>query len=775
MPKKREQLEGLEFNNWLVLEYIEKGDYKCACKLCGAERDISGYFLKKGNIPKCTCMPGRVSSVGVQDLKGKKFGTWTPLEYIGNYTWKCQCECGAVKNIKSRYLTCGKHLTCRVCSGKGLREDLTGKTFGEWTVLGYDYSAKMWKCRCSCGKEQLIRTQALNSGASKSCGHATTGFRDLTGQQFGDWTVLKYAGNSRWLCRCSCGVEKEIDGNTLRRGLSLSCGHAIVEKHESLIGKHFGEWEVLEFVGNNTYKCRCSCGKEANILKGNLTSGRSTSCGHNTTGFKDLTGMTFGEWTVLKYTGNQKYLCRCSCGVEIEVEAYNLCSGDSKSCGHGKNQFIDLTGKQVGEWTVIKYNPETRKWLCKCSCGLVKEVDAYALNHGSSKSCGHATSRLKDLIGKKFGDWEVISRDVELGKWVCRCSCGKMGELTTRSLLSGNSKSCGHNTNAFKNMEGTRVGTWKVGKYVGDGKWSFNVEDLVNIGATSSYKENELASYIENELGVSIIHNDRTVFNGKEIDILCKNLNIGIEFNGSYWHSSIRLNKKYHQNKTLDCHKSGIRLIQVFEYEWDDPVKRAKVLNILNSTLCNGSSRIHARDTSVSIIDNSEANKFLEEHHLQGGAICKYSYGMKYNDELIGVMTFGKPRFNSNFEYELIRFAWKNNIRVVGGAEKLFKAFITDMNPSSIITYSDISKFTGNVYTKLGFKTEALTEPNYVWVDTKNNNIYSRYQTMKQTLLDNDLGIYGDTEDEIMSNLGCLKVYDCGNLRLVWNKDDSQV
>lgn len=30
---------------------------------------------------------------------------------------------------------------------------------------------------------------------------------DLTNQTFGEWTVLSYAGNSKWHCRCSCGVE----------------------------------------------------------------------------------------------------------------------------------------------------------------------------------------------------------------------------------------------------------------------------------------------------------------------------------------------------------------------------------------------------------------------------------------------------------------------------------------------------------------------------------------------------------------------------------------
>jgi hypothetical protein len=54
---------------------------------------------------------------------------------------------------------------------------------------------------------------------------------DLTGQQFGRWSVLARDegptpnGHSRWICRCSCGVERVVVGNNLRTGKSNSCGH----------------------------------------------------------------------------------------------------------------------------------------------------------------------------------------------------------------------------------------------------------------------------------------------------------------------------------------------------------------------------------------------------------------------------------------------------------------------------------------------------------------------------------------------------------------------
>lgn len=53
-------------------------------------------------------------------------------------------------------------------------------------------------------------------------------FKDLSGQKFGRWTVLEYAGDSNcysyFLCRCECGVEKTVLGTNLKRGISTSCG-----------------------------------------------------------------------------------------------------------------------------------------------------------------------------------------------------------------------------------------------------------------------------------------------------------------------------------------------------------------------------------------------------------------------------------------------------------------------------------------------------------------------------------------------------------------------
>lgn len=52
--------------------------------------------------------------------------------------------------------------------------DLTGQRFGKLTVIEFAGHAPnrktLWKCKCDCGNETLVKTNALRSGATKSCG-----------------------------------------------------------------------------------------------------------------------------------------------------------------------------------------------------------------------------------------------------------------------------------------------------------------------------------------------------------------------------------------------------------------------------------------------------------------------------------------------------------------------------------------------------------------------------------------------------------------------------
>ena len=134
-------------------------------------------------------------------------------------------------------------------------------------------------------------------------------------------------------------------------------------------------------------------------------------------------------------------------------------------------------------------------------------------------------------------------------------------------------------------------------------------------------------------------------------------------------------------------------------------------------------------------------------------------------------MTFSKPRFNKNYEWELSRFCCLNNYTIQGGASKLFNYFINTYKPSNIISYSDIAKTTGKIYEKLGFKLLGLTDPNYIWY--KNHidydSILTRYQCQKHKLVKRFPEFKNMSENEIMRKLNYYKIYDSGNRLFIWS------
>lgn len=112
-------------------------------------------------------------------------------------------------------------------------------------------------------------------------------------------------------------------------------------------------------------------------------------------------------------------------------------------------------GDRYGEWEIIGEASKPYYSLCKCSCGVIKEVNNSTLRLGKSKSCGHGVEKQtrdrfynrtdKQVLGKKFGKLTVIKRVNSQGssRYLCRCDCGN--EIIVRSsyLLTGGRKSCG--------------------------------------------------------------------------------------------------------------------------------------------------------------------------------------------------------------------------------------------------------------------------------------------------------------------------------------------
>ncbi len=295
--------------------------------------------------------------------------------------------------------------------------------------------------------------------------------------------------------------------------------------------------------------------------------------------------------------------------------------------------------------------------------------------------------------------------------------------------------------------------------------------------------ENEIVEYLKSlDSSLYIERNVKGVLNNPnfELDIFLPDNKIAIEFDGLVWHSfgmsevpafnnyMFESELKYrHLEKTEQCEKQGIRLFHIFENEWI--LKQDIWKSILANALGKNIRRIYARICEVKEISNEEAQDFLTENHLQGYIPAKIHLGLFLDNELVSLMSFGKSRFNKNYEWELYRFCNKLSTSVIGGFSKLFKYFVETYAPKNVVSYVDRRYGKGGVYEKAGFELIGKTKPDYYYFEKGSLELYHRSNFQKH-LLKEKLEYFDETktETENMYLNGYRKIYDCGNLIYLW-------
>jgi hypothetical protein len=292
-------------------------------------------------------------------------------------------------------------------------------------------------------------------------------------------------------------------------------------------------------------------------------------------------------------------------------------------------------------------------------------------------------------------------------------------------------------------------------------------------GKLESKGEIELYNMICELIGKeNVIHNDRKTLNGKEIDILIPNYNIGIEFNGLRWHSEVYLKDRYyHINKSLEASKKGIKLIHIFEDEWVNhkEIVTDKIKHLLNKNNCK--EKIFARKCSVKEINKNDAEIFLNKNHIQGFTPSTTYIGCFYKDELIGVMSFLCENGNN---WNLNRFSTNIKYICCGVGGKLLKYFIKKYNPFNIKSFAD-RRWTfndgENIYNKLGFKFINELKPDYKYVNRINpiERIH-KFNFRKETLNKRYNLPLSMTELEMTKELGYDRIWDCGLLKYIWKQ-----
>ena len=281
-----------------------------------------------------------------------------------------------------------------------------------------------------------------------------------------------------------------------------------------------------------------------------------------------------------------------------------------------------------------------------------------------------------------------------------------------------------------------------------------------------SINEIHLVDFLMSFYGGEVKTNVRNLIKPNEIEVYIPEYNIAIEYNGLYWHTTQYYSSRlYHLTKTRQCEARGIRLFHIMEDEWDN--KQDIWKSIIRNSLGYHSLRVYARDTEVVEVDLKTRKNFLTVNHLQGDLGSQCCFGLKFDNELVSIMSFGKPRFNKNHEWELLRYCSKLDTSVVGGASRLFTAFVRKYQPNSVISYMDRRYGGGSFYNNLGFSFVGNTEPNYWYLI--GDKLEQRYLWQKHKLV-KKLKFFDPllSEQANMKANGYFRIYDCGSSVFSW-------
>jgi hypothetical protein len=296
---------------------------------------------------------------------------------------------------------------------------------------------------------------------------------------------------------------------------------------------------------------------------------------------------------------------------------------------------------------------------------------------------------------------------------------------------------------------------------------------------TPNIKTSKLEETIINNIPINFKQSDRTILNGKEIDLLFNNT--GIEIHGNLFHTEIFGKKpiQYHLNKSKLAKEKNINLYHIFEDEilFKTDIVINKLKHIFN--IKENKQIIHARKCNITEISNHKhKSNFLEKNHIQGNDKASIVITATYENKIIAIMCFNNKRnmnksndHNQN-TYELTRFATDNNSIITGIASRLLKYFIINYYPKKIISFADrrwTPNSENNLYTNLGFKLTKTLRPEYFYYNPKidRHKRFHKFGFGKSSLKRKYPEIYDDnkTEWEMMQELGFDRIWDCGKYK----------
>jgi very-short-patch-repair endonuclease len=282
----------------------------------------------------------------------------------------------------------------------------------------------------------------------------------------------------------------------------------------------------------------------------------------------------------------------------------------------------------------------------------------------------------------------------------------------------------------------------------------------------SSYQEKQITEFISS-LGITdIVTNTRKVIGPKELDIYLPEYKIAIEYCGLYWHSEQQgKTRTYHRDKLVDCNKKGIRLLTIFDHEWNTKTEcvKTKLSHILNKQQ---TKSIFARKCKIEMVSKTHKVLFFNMHHIQGDGPSSINIGLYSNNICVAVIGFIEK---SHGVFILNRYATSKLIP--GGFSKLLSFFKRTYKWSKIITFADQRWSEGSLYQHTGFKVETITAPEYYYIinNEPKHKFSFRHKQLKNKLKNYDKQL-SEWENCKLNNI--TRIWDCGKIKYTLTNND---
>lgn len=492
-------------------------------------------------------------------------------------------------------------------------------------------------------------------------------------------------------------------------------------------------------------------------------------------------GKEFEEWTRKDKTGRvykMKTFCSMECRGKNYTKKYKEKYGNKPTRTHeqimkgvekAKKTFMERYGVENASQLEVSKAAHRRqevkdkrkktnleKYGVRNTFSLTKSKENAKKARAEGK-CGFGSEAFRGVMLEKYGT-EYSMQNKELKEKATKAYIEKYGsfpfqtEEGRRKLKEGIFKKYGvYNVSSVPEIHAKAVETYKE-------NWKNKPEEekralvikrwetfLKNNKARTSKGETSLYEYIKSNYDGEIIRNDRRILNGLEIDIYLPELKLGIEYNGLYWHSREGVNHytTQHQEKTRLAEEAGVQLIHIYEWEWPSEDMK-KYLRFL---LHKDTQKIYARQCEIKEVDFPTAQAFCEEHHLQHAQSSRHSkdwtcYGLYYKGELVQLASWDHPYRSKKYEWDWQRGCPASLFTVIGGTAKLWKHFLKEKKPTSVMCHADADKFDGRSYAQIGMKLKEWQKRiYYVMLDGSVTSYIPRQEENRRKMFENWSGV----------------------------------